>query len=90
MAGRVIYDAHRGARVKAIPEKSQSESEHSTEDDADFLRVVKRLARDHKAVKTTVRFDISGMTRMPETSRLTAQSKTFYFIILYLRYVNLK
>ena len=78
VAGRVNNDAHRGSRVKAIPEKSQSESQHesqSTEGEGHFLRVIKKLAKSQKPSKTPVRFDVSGMTRMPTHSRFTSQSR---------------
>ena len=75
VAGSVLYDAHKGTRVKAILEKHQSENEegsHGTSEEEPLLRVVRRLVSGHKQVNTTVRFDITGMTKLPEPSRLTS------------------
>ena len=75
VAGSVLYDAHKGTRVKAILEKHQSEHEegsHGTSEEEPLLRVVRRLVSGHKQVNTTVRFDITGMTKLPEPSRLTS------------------
>ena len=62
--------------MAAILEKQQSEGthgSHDTEEEVPFLRVVRKLVNHRKLINTTVRFDISGMTKLPEPARLTSQ-----------------